>query len=197
MLESMIEHSRPTRAEASDVANAVLDGADALMLSGETSVGKHATTVVHTMSRIISSVDSGPFDVPALLQPPNTKGGAICQAATKVGELLDAKALVCFTQSGDTVRRMARYRCDLPLLAFTPDPSVRSQLALTWGVETFLMASVASTDAMVAQVQEVLLRLGRFNRGDLVVIVAGSPPGIVGSTNALRVWRLGDEVSGG
>lgn len=197
MLESMITHHRPTRAEASDVANAVLDGADALMLSGETSVGAHPIAAVATMARIIASVDIGAFDVPALQLRPRTKGGAICQAAADVGRLVEAKALVCFTQSGDTVRRMARYRCKLPLLAFTPEPSVRSQLALTWGVETFLLADVASTDAMVAHVQELLLRLGRFARGDQVVIVAGSPPGVVGSTNALRVWRLGDEVHGG
>ena len=194
MLESMIENSRPTRAEASDVANAVLDGADAVMLSGETSVGRYPIEAVRTMSRIIETVNSGPLHEPPLMHPPHTTGGAISQAAKEVGETLGAKALCCFTVTGDTVRRMARFHSPLPLLAFTPEPAIRSQLALSWGVETFLAPYVEHTDEMVAQVQDILLSLGRFEIGDSVVIVAGSPPGIPGSTNALRVWRLGDEL---
>ncbi|HSV64776.1 MAG TPA: pyruvate kinase [Mycobacteriales bacterium] len=193
MLDSMIENSRPTRAEASDVANAVLDGADAVMLSGETSVGRYPVESVQTMARIIETVDSAPFEM-QLQHNPRTKAGAISKAAKDVGEVLGAKALCCFTVSGDTVRRMARFHSVLPLLAFTPEPAVRSQLALTWGVETFLSPYVEHTDEMVAQVQEILLSLGRFAVGDQVVIVAGSPPGIAGSTNAMRVWRLGDEL---
>jgi pyruvate kinase len=194
MLESMIENSRPTRAEASDVANAVLDGADAVMLSGETSVGRYPVEAVRTMSRIIETVNSGPLHEPPLTRPPHTTGGAISKAAKEVGETLGAKALCCFTVTGDTVRRMARFHSSLPLLAFTPEPAIRSQLALTWGVETFLAPYVEHTDEMVAQVQDILLSLGRFEVGDTVVIVAGSPPGIPGSTNALRVWRLGDAL---
>ncbi|HEY9388830.1 MAG TPA: pyruvate kinase [Mycobacteriales bacterium] len=194
MLDSMIENARPTRAEASDVANAVLDGADAVMLSGETSVGRHPVEAVQTMVRIVETVDAGPFEVPALRHRPHTKGGAISAAARDVGEVLGAGALVCFTQSGDTVRRLARFRSRLPLLAFTPERSVRRQLALTWGVRTFLVPPVRNTDEMVRQVQEVLLSLGLLDRGDQVVIVAGSPPGVPGSTNAMRVWRLGDPL---
>jgi pyruvate kinase len=194
MLDSMIESSRPTRAEASDVANAVLDGADAVMLSGETSVGRYPIQSVRTMARIINTVDSAPLDVPPLQHRPRTKGGAICKAAIEVGEVLDAKALCCFTVSGDTVRRIARFHSPLPLLAFTPEPAVRSQLALSWGVETFLTPYVQHTDEMVAQVQDLLLSMDRFEVGDSVVIVAGSPPGVPGSTNALRVWRLGDPL---
>lgn len=194
MLDSMMEHARPTRAEASDVANAVLDGADAVMLSGETSVGRFPVEAVATMARIVETVDAGPFEVPALLHRPRTKGGAISQAAKEVGEVLGAGALVCFTQSGDTVRRLARFRSRLPLLAFTPERSVRRQLALTWGVRTFLVPPVRNTDEMVAQVQEVLLSLDLLAEGDQVVIVGGSPPGVPGSTNALRVWRLGDPL---
>ena len=194
MLESMIENSRPTRAEASDVANAVLDGADAVMLSGETSVGRYPIEAVRTMARIINTVDSAPVDVPPLQHRPRTKSGAICKAAKEVGEVLGAKALCCFTVSGDTVRRMARFHSPLPLLAFTPEPSVRSQLALSWGVETFLTPYVKHTDEMVAQVQGILLSMDGFDIGDSVVIVAGSPPGATGSTNALRVWRLGDPL---
>jgi len=146
------------------------------------------------MARIIETVNSGPLHEPPLLHAPHTMGGTISKAAKEVGESLGAKALCCFTVSGDTVRRMARFHSTLPLLAFTPEPAVRSQLALTWGVETFLSPYVEHTDEMVAQVQDILLSLGRFEIGDSVVIVAGSPPGIPGSTNALRVWRLGDDL---
>jgi len=193
MLESMIENSRPTRAEASDVANAVLDGADALMLSGETSVGRYPIEAVATMSRIISAVESGTVDVPPLSHVPRTKRGVLSYAARDIGERLGAKALIAFTQSGDTVRRLARLHTRLPLLAFTPEPEVRSQLALTWGTETFIVPGVASTDAMVRLVDHAVLSIGRYQPGDTVVIVAGSPPGTVGSTNLIRVHRLGEE----
>jgi pyruvate kinase len=196
MLESMISASRPTRAEASDVANAVLDGTDALMLSGETSVGRFPFATVRTMSRIIEEVERETLTAlkPAL-RPPRTKGGAIARAAAEVGQALDAKFLVAFTKSGDTAHRLARYRSPIPLLAFTPDPRVRSQLALVWGVETFLVPMVEHTDDMVVQVDQALLELGRCQVGDTVVIVAGSPPGTPGSTNAMRVHQMGDAVA--
>jgi pyruvate kinase len=193
MLESMINNSRPTRAEASDVANAVLDGADALMLSGETSVGRYPVEAVRTMSKIISAVEQESTVVPPLSHVPRTKRGVISYAARDIGERLNAKALVAFTQSGDTVRRLARLHTHLPLLAFTPEQSVRSQLALTWGTETFIVPSVDSTDQMVRQVDLSMLTIGRYQDGDLVVIVAGSPPGTIGSTNLIRVHRLGEE----
>ncbi len=193
MLESMIETSRPTRAEASDVANAVLDGADALMLSGETSVGKFPIVTVQTMARIIIKMEENALgSIPPLGGLPRTKGGAITRAAAEVGELLGARFLVAFTQSGDSARRLARLRSSIPLLAFTPEQAVRSQLALVWGVETFLTPYVKHTDDMVMQVDQALLGGGRVAKGDLVVIVAGSPPGIPGSTNAMRVHRIGD-----
>jgi pyruvate kinase len=193
MLDSMITNSRPTRAEASDVANAVLDGADALMLSGETSVGRYAIESVETMAKIIVAVESETTMVPPLTHVPRTKRGVISYAARDIGERLNAKALVAFTQSGDTVRRLARLHTHLPLLAFTPEPDVLSQLALTWGTETFLVPKVDSTDQMVRQVDISMLSIGRYQPGDLVVIVAGSPPGTVGSTNLIRVHRLGED----
>src|ERR687897_3408342 len=193
MLDSMISASRPTRAEASDVANAVLDGADALMLSGETSVGKYPIEAVATMARIIDAVESdGATSVPPLQHEPRTQGGAIAKVATEIGERLGASAPVSFTQTGDTVRRLARHRCRIPLLAFTPEPSVRSQLSLTWGVETFITPTVQHTDDMVRAVDAAMLEHGRGRPGDLVIIVAGSPPSTPGSTNLLRVHRLGD-----
>ena len=193
MLDSMIENSRPTRAEASDVANAVLDGADALMLSGETSVGRHPLEAVKTMARIIAAVEQNSTAAPPLTHVPRTKRGVISYAARDIGERLDAKALVAFTQSGDTVRRLARLHTPLPLLAFTDLPEVRSQLALTWGTETFIVPHMQSTDGMIRQVDKSLLELGRYKRGDLVVIVAGAPPGTVGSTNLIHVHRIGEE----
>ncbi|SFN53311.1 Pyruvate kinase [Nocardia asteroides] len=193
MLESMIENSRPTRAEASDVANAVLDGADAVMLSGETSVGAWPIDAVRTMSRIVTAVESETNRVPPLTHVPRTKRGVISYAARDIGERLNAKALVAFTQSGDTVRRLARLHTPLPLLAFTPLPEVRSQLTLTWGTETFIVPMVESTDAMIHQVDQALLSMDRYRKGDLVVIVAGSPPGTVGSTNLIHVHRIGEE----
>ncbi|HVL85621.1 MAG TPA: pyruvate kinase [Pseudonocardia sp.] len=196
MLESMISNSRPTRAEASDVANAVLDGTDALMLSGETSVGRYPIKAVQTMAQIVEAVEAGPAGVPPLNHVPRTKRGVLSYAARDIGERLSARAIVAFTQSGDTVRRLARLHTRLPLLAFTPTPEVRSQLAMTWGVETFLVDFVESTDAMVRQVDHAMLSLERFQPGDLVVIVAGTPPGTAGSTNLIRVHRLGEEDHG-
>ncbi|WP_179534620.1 pyruvate kinase [Actinopolyspora biskrensis] len=193
MLDSMIGNPRPTRAETSDVANAVLDGTDAVMLSGETSIGDYPVDTVETMARIVEAVEAGSSEPPELSHVPRTKRGVLSYAARDIGERLSAKALVAFTQSGDTVRRLARLHTRLPLFAFTPEESVRSQLALTWGTETFLVPSVETTDQMVRQVDQAMLSIGRSETGDTVVIVAGSPPGTVGSTNLVRVHRLGEE----
>ncbi|MFJ5777220.1 pyruvate kinase [Streptomyces sp. NPDC093094] len=196
MLDSMIENSRPTRAEASDVANAVLDGTDAVMLSGETSVGKYAVETVRTMARIVEAAEEDMLakGLPPLTErnKPRTQGGAVARAAAEMGDFLGARFLVACTQSGDTARRLSRYRSPIPLLAFTPDPATRSQLSLTWGVETFLGPSVDSTDAMVEQVDELLLKYGRCEPGDTVVITAGSPPGVSGTTNLVRVHHIGE-----
>ncbi|MHC3390175.1 pyruvate kinase [Streptomyces lavendulocolor] len=199
MLDSMIDNSRPTRAEASDVANAVIDGTDAVMLSGETSVGRFPVETVRTMSRIVEAAEEDVLakGLPPLTErnKPRTQGGAVARAAAEMGDFLGAKYLVAFTQSGDTVRRLSRYRSPIPLLAFTPDPATRSQLNLTWGVETFLGPHVDSTDAMVAQVDEHLLRIGRCRKGDVVIITAGSPPGVSGSTNLVRVHHIGEPLA--
>jgi pyruvate kinase len=193
VLDSMIQLPRPTRAEASDCANAVLDGADAIMLSGETSIGKYPLEAVRTMARIIATTEDQALDkIQPLGTRPSTKGGAVTYAAATVGELLDVNYLVAFTTSGDSARRMSRLRCRIPLVAFTPESSVRSQLALSWGVETFLTERVDSTDDMVAQVEERLIATGRAQPGDAVVIVAGSPPGVSGSLNTMRVHHLPD-----
>ncbi|MEU5129503.1 pyruvate kinase [Streptomyces mobaraensis] len=197
MLDSMIDASRPTRAEASDVANAVIDGTDAVMLSGETSVGKYPIETVRTMSRILQAAEEDILaqGLPPLTErsKPRTQGGAVARAAAEMGDFLGAKFLVAFTQSGDTVRRLSRYRSPIPLLAFTPEPATRSQLNLTWGVETFLGPMVQTTDEMVSQVDEYLLRIGRCRKGDMVIITAGSPPGTPGTTNLVRVHHIGED----
>ena len=196
MLESMMSNPAPTRAEASDVANAVLDGTDAVMLSGETSVGEYPLQTVETMARIVASTEKHELrGMAAIDWQPKTRGGVIAKAAAEVADRVGAKYLVAFTQSGDSARRAARYRGRVPVLAFTPQAKVRSQLSLSWGVETFLTNPVEHTDEMVRQVDEALLEIGRVEQGDLVVIIAGSPPGIPGSTNALRIHRMGDAIN--
>ncbi|YAL81949.1 pyruvate kinase [Dermacoccaceae bacterium W4C1] len=193
VLESMIENPRPTRAEASDCANAVLDGADAIMLSGESSVGAYPITAVKTMARIIAATEEQGMDrIPDVDHRPRTKGGAVAAAACTIAESLGLKALITFTTTGDSTRRMARMRPPRPMMAFTPDPQVRRELALVWGVRTFLCPEVKHTDQMAMQVDEMLLGENLLSEGDEVVIVAGSPPGIPGSTNALRVHKMGD-----
>jgi pyruvate kinase len=197
MLDSMITNSSPTRAEATDCANAVLDGADALMLSGETSVGAFAIESVATMARIIARTEEGGFEmIRPLRTTPKTKGGAITRAAAEVGAIVGAKYLVTFTQSGDSARRMARLRSPIPILAFTPDVGTYNRLALSWGVEPEVTPMVKHTDEMVKQADTLLIQSGRAHEGENVVIVAGSPPGIPGSTNAMRVHRVGDAVGG-
>jgi len=197
MLDSMITNSRPTRAEATDCANAVLDGADALMLSGETSVGEFAIEAVQTMARIISHTEQGGMDmIRPMKSSPKTKGGAITKAAAEVGAIVGAKYLVTFTQSGDSARRTARLRSPIPILAFTPEVGTYNRMALDWGVEPELTPVVKHTDEMVMQADTLLLNSKRCKEGELVVIVAGSPPGIPGSTNAMRVHRVGDAVGG-
>jgi pyruvate kinase len=197
MLDSMITNSRPTRAEVTDCANAVLDGADALMLSGETSVGDFPIEAVQTMARIIEKTESDALHlIPALKHNPRTKGGAITKATVDVGQIIGAKYLVAFTQSGDSARRMSRLRSAIPIIACTPDSGTYNQLSLSWGIESLIVTVVTTTDQMVKQVDSILLESSRVNEGEQVMIVAGSPPGIPGSTNAMRVHRIGDAVGG-
>ena len=195
MLDSMVEHPRPTRAEASDVANAVLDGADAVLLAAETSVGAFPVPAVRMMAQIVGSAEANaPVHRTVRWTEPASNADAITAAAADVARSLAVKAICCFTRSGATARQLARHQPAVPLLAFTPDRAVPGHLSLTWGVETFTVPVVAHTDEMVHQVQDVLLSLGRFEVGDLVLIVAGSPPGVPGSTNTMRLLRLGDRV---
>lgn len=193
MLDSMIENSRPTRAEASDVANAVLDGADAVMLSGETSVGKYPFETVRTMSRIVSAVEGGTRDVPPLKHVPRTRRGIVTYAARDIAERLNAIAIIAFTESGDTVRRVARLHSRVPLIAFTATEATHNQMAVSWGVDSYLVPRMQHTDDMIDQVDDVLTENGRLKKGDTVVIIAGAPASVIGSTNFVHVHRIGEQ----
>jgi len=197
MLDSMIHNPRPTRAEATDCANAVIDGADALMLSGETSIGEYPIESVQTMARIIEKTEAEALDlIPPLKHAPRTKGGAITKAATEVGSIIGAKYLIAFTQSGDSARRMCRLRSSIPMLALTPEQATFNRLALSWGLEPLIVPTVTTTDEMVKQADQILIKSGTVAKGENVLIVAGSPPGIPGSTNAMRVHVIGAAVDG-
>jgi pyruvate kinase len=191
MLDSMVTHSRPTRAEVSDVANAVLDGADALLLTAETTVGRYPTETVATMRRIIAAAEAEDLTGVPDHGGPTTVQEAIARAAAETAARLGAHALVAYTRTGSTALQLASHRQPVPLYAFTSEPSVRSRLSIVWGIETFVVSDVRTTDEMVAQVTRSMLEIGRGEPGDLIVMVAGTPPGAAGSTNSLRVHRLG------
>jgi pyruvate kinase len=192
MLESMISSSIPTRAETSDVANAVLDGADALMLSGETSVGSFPVETVSTMARIIQSTEeNGLSRIPDLGTRPHTQGGAVSFAAMEIAELLGSKFVCVFTEGGDSLRRISRLRSAVPVLSFTPNVQTARELSLVWGSKTYIVPKVAHTDSMFEQVDISVLEQGMCKVGDEVVVVAGTPPGVSGSTNTLRVHKVG------
>ncbi|MFZ0531442.1 MAG: pyruvate kinase [Propionicimonas sp.] len=192
MLESMITAHRPTRAEVSDVANAILDGADAVMLSGETAVGDYPVEAVSVMARIITKTEDDGLDkIRRIAWNPHTVSGVISKAAVEVAERTEAKYLTPFTISGDTPHRLARLRSRVPIMAFTPLPKTAQELTLCWGVQSYVTPEYTNTDAMIDSVQNGLLETGFAARGDRVVIVAGNPGRHVRQTNSLRVYEIG------
>ncbi len=192
MLESMISSPIPTRAETSDVANAVLDGADAVMLSGETSVGEFPVITVQTMARIVTSTEEHGLErIQALGTKPRTQGGAMTLAAEEVANFVQAKFVIVFTETGDSVRRMSRLRSKIPMIGMTPTKAIRDRMALTWGVESFIVPRVKHTDQLMVQVDDVLLENDMAAVGDKVVVICGSPPGVSGTTNDMRIHVVG------
>ena len=192
VLESMMDNSRPTRAEASDCANAVLDGADAIMLSGETSVGKWPIQAVQTMARIIANTEEHALSkIPPLGSAPTTVSGAVTAAAAEIGTVTNAKYLVVFTSSGDSARRVARLRPALPMLAFTSEPATARRLTVTWGIRTFVTRPFQHMSTMVEAVDHELIGAGLVEFKDVIVVVAGRPYGVTGTTNSLRVHVVG------
>ncbi len=195
MLNSMIEHPRPTRAEATDVANAVWDGADAVMLSGETASGKYPLLAVQMMDRIVREAESGlpPREMaisaiaPADGAPVNQViASAACEAAT----VSAAVAICCFTLRGETARLLAQFRPQVPIVAFSPDQSIRRRLALYRGVVPKVMEPVKHPDLMTEMVSDRLLADGVAAPGDRVILVYGSPLGVPGQTNSIRLHEI-------
>lgn len=196
MLDSMISDLRPTRAEVSDVANAVFDGADAVMLSAETSVGQYPAHTVATMARIVEAAEGGvtrgatPDWVACEDGQDAVFGDAIAAAACEVGRRLGAAALCCFTRTGNTALRLAQQRSPLPLLAFVHDESVRARLAYSWGIESAVVAPAAKAETMATEVSAALVAMGTCHPGDVVVVVSGSRSGVAGYTDSVRVLRI-------
>ena len=194
MLESMIEHPRPTRAEASDVANAIWDGADAVMLSAETASGRHPLLALQMMDRIVREAethlalgvrpvdfpwnDDGPFNA--------VTAGAAVHAALAAR----ATAIACFTISGTTARLLSQQRPHVPIIAFSPDQAIRRRMAFYWGVEPKIMEPVRNSDVMCEMVSHQLLADGFAKPGDRIVLVFGSPLGVPGQTNSIRLHRI-------
>jgi pyruvate kinase len=195
MLDSMISNRRPTRAEVSDVANAVFDGADAVMLSAETSVGAHPAHTVATMARIVEAAEDAACEKQAPELVAGEDGGdagigdAIAAAACELGKRLGAMALCCFTRTGDTALRLASQRSPLPLLAFAHDESVRARLAFSWGIESAVLAPATTAETLPTEVFRGLAAMGMCDPGNLVVVVSGSRSGVSGCTDSVRVLR--------
>ncbi len=195
MLESMIENQRPTRAEASDVANAVLDGSDAVMLSGETAVGKHPVRVVEAMAKIVEAAEEHWKQYRSTLAvPPATLRHDVTEAvsypACELAEQVGAVAIACLTNSGTTARMIARHRPRMPVYAFTDEPSVVGQLGILWGTKAFSIPFQRDTDQGVSLVHKTLLEHGLAEKGDAVVITAGMPLPKKGRTNMVHVSRV-------
>jgi len=195
MLESMISHPRPTRAETSDVANAILDGTDAVMLSGETASGKFPLEAVRTIVNVARDVERAErLRIPVFREKhSNSIAEAVAEAACHAANSLKAKAIVVFTQSGSTAALIAKFRPHLPIIAFTPKREIRQRLSLYWGVRTWLVGSLDETDQQIEMVEKTLLAEG-FRKGDLVVITMGVPLEARGSTNLIRIHKLGTGV---
>jgi pyruvate kinase len=193
VFESMITNPRPTRAEASDCANAVLDGADAVMLSGETSVGDYPIEAVKTMASIIETTEKEGF---ALIDPmdytPTSRSGVVTKSATQVAKILRATQLVALTQSGDAAHRLSRLRPETPLVALTPFDEVCRQLSLSWGVHAYKVPMFANSDEVILGTDKVLAARGLAKPGEAVVIVSGAPMGIAGTINQVQVHRIGE-----
>ena len=194
MLESMTVHPRPTRAEASDVANAVIDGTDALMLSGETATGHYPVKAVEMMARIISVTErtqhavgfNKVWDRPEVLDVPE----AICETVAHMTAELDLKAVAVFTQSGSSARLISKYRPRVPVFAFSPFENVLRRTALYWGVAPVHMRRLQSTDKMVEAAADRLREMGIVSQGDFIAVIAGNPIAKRGSTNILKVHRI-------
>ncbi|MEB3829755.1 pyruvate kinase [Phormidium sp. CCY1219] len=197
MLESIIRNPRPTRAEVSDIANAILDGTDVLMLSGETAVGQYPVEAVRMMARIAETAEA---QLSASTKYVNgvqeqVLGNSVVHAACQLAENLKAKAIICFTEHGFTARLLSKYRQAIPAIAVTTDELVRRRVSLYWGLQSLQLEEVSSTDEMIALVEQAVVEHGLLAKGDLVAIVAGLPLPITGVTNLIKVHRIGESYA--
>jgi pyruvate kinase len=198
MLESMIENPHPTRAEVSDVANAIYDGSDAVMLSGETAVGKFPVQTVETMARIARQAESSRrfrFYKDLVAEEKSSYAAIIAQAAYHAAEVASVAAIGVFTSSGLSARLVSRLRPAVPIYAFTPSPAAARQLALNYGVTPVVVSPKVSTDEMIAQIDTIVLEHGWLRKGDGVVCIAGQPVGQSGTTNMLKLHRVGESLA--
>jgi pyruvate kinase len=198
MLESMVTHLRPTRAEVSDVATAIFEGADAIMLSAETATGRYPAEAVEVMARIaIRAEQSVLSQAPIRRRRTDAEVGvgfpeALSDAAAMAAHALDARAIVAFTQSGFSARLISHQRPDVPIIAFTPSVEVRRRLALSWGVASRLIRKVDTTEELFDQIEDAMLGDGTMKVNDLIVIISGSPMWVAGTTNLMKLHRIGE-----
>jgi pyruvate kinase len=201
MLESMTTHSQPTRAEVTDVANAIYDGTDAVMLSGETAAGEFPLAAVSIMAGIAAKADEAIAQAPRVHAEPHSKtscpwegafSDAIGHAVCGMLQTLDVKCIVCFTMSGYTAEAIARYRPNVPLIAVTLSDATSRRCALFWGVEPIEAVEVEDTDEMVKTVDQILMSHALAKMGDTIIIVAGTPLAVGGRTNLLKLHIVGE-----
>ena len=191
----MTTHRVPTRAETTDVANAVFDGTDAVMLSAETSVGLHPIESVRVMDRIIRKAEGAgisrkglkPLDTTAHRTTPE----AVCEAAATAAKSVSAKAIVVLTESGNTARLVSHYRPTIPIVALTPSEHIRRQMALNWGVQSFVISPIRDTDQRIQEAEKVIMQEGLADKGDRLVILTGVQAHDPGGTNIMKVHEVG------
>jgi pyruvate kinase len=191
MLESMIESPQPTRAEASDVANAILDGTDCVMLSGETAMGRYPVQSVEVMARIAVQAETSLSSIPADVHISGT-GESVAHAACRAAEEQSARAIVTFTQSGSTALLVSKHRPRAGIIAATPFQKISRRLSLYWGVTPIILKVRRTTDDMIAGVENAMLRRKLVKPRDLIVITAGVPVGVAGSTNMMKIHHVGE-----
>ena len=191
MLESMTEHLRPTRAETTDVANAVLDGTDALMLSAETATGKYPVDAIKMMDRIIKHTELIKEGEPSYIRG-NTFAEATADAACGAAEDVKAKVIVAFTRSGSTARLVSKFRPGIPIIAYTPDKKIKNRMCFYWGVTPKIMRLLATTDEMIIEVEKSLVKERIVKKGDRIVIISSSPLSTLGKTNFMKLHRIGE-----
>jgi pyruvate kinase len=192
MLESMTEHLRPTRAETTDVANAVLDGTDALMLSAETATGRYPVDAIKMMDRIIRHTEFIIEGESAYIRG-NTFAEATADAACRAAEDIKAKVLVAFTQSGFTARLVSKFRPSVPIIAYAPDEKIKNRVCLYWGVTPKIMKLPATTDEMITNVESSLVEERIVKKGDGIVITSSSPLSTLGKTNFMKLHKIGEQ----